>query len=921
MFSPARRFRRILLQLSFAAMPFSIGAQATSSADSTVTPQNGHAKAIRTLRATPSTASVVVDGRLDESVWSSAQPATDFLQSQPKEGELATERTEIRFLFDDEALYVGARMFDRLGVRGVRPRLVRRDQFSEESDWITLVFDTFHDHLGRTRLSVNASGAKEDGYGPGGSNVDASWDPIWQAATTIDSLGWIAEMRIPFSQLRFSRDAEQTWGVQAIRFLARLNERTHYAFWRSNEAGGPSRFNHLEGLRIAEAPRRFEVLPYVVTRNSYVRPGNPNNPFTHKVFYDVRAGGDLKYLLTSNLTLNATVNPDFGQVEVDPAVINLSQFETFFPERRPFFIEGSGLFNFGSFSCYFCSNVSSLSLFYSRRIGRLPQAGSLATARASGGFADIPENTTILGAAKVTGRTKNGFSIGVLDALTAEGRARIETPDGRELDQIVEPRTNYFVGRLKKDFRGGNAVLGGIVTSTRRNMNDAGLLPLLPAHAEAAGPDFSLTFRNRTYSVIGSYALSSVGGDKRAITRLQNAPARYFQRPDREGSSGFLLSDSLDPRADNMRGVAGYTRIGKDAGDWLYEAAVNFRTPGFEVNDIAFNTRSDYVWNNANLARSWTKPTRYYRNMFALVGAQRQVNFDGDFTDGQFHLRDGAQFPNYWSANAFYIHRPEASDDRLLRGGPVVRRAANDFVNAYVTTDSRRKVVLETNPSYQRNTEGFDSYSVNLFFRLKPAPNISLSVGPNFSYGSNGAQYVTAYSDTTANAFYDRRYVLASIEQRTLSFDTRVQWTFTPNLSFELFMQSLVGSGDFFDFKEFAAPRTLEKRLYGTRGSTIDSTIATSGQVGRYTVDADGATGDSPATTFDNPDFIRRSLLGNAVLRWEYLPGSTIFLVWQQSRNASDVRGDFDFTRDYGQLFGTNPRNYFLLKVNYWFGM
>ena len=922
------RVRRLALPsfaLLLALRP--IHAQDTTPRDSVTTPRDGHAQPIRTLRAVQRTGPLTIDGKLDEAAWSAAQPATDFTQNQPKEGEVETERTEIRFLFDGEAIYVGARMFDRLGAKGVRPQLVRRDLYNEESDWITIVFDTFHDHLGRTRFSVNASGAKEDAYGPGGSNPDASWDPIWEARTTIDSLGWAAEMRIPFSQLRFSRDAEQTWGVQAIRFIPRLNERTYYSFWRNNENGGPPRFNHLEGLRITESPRRFELLPYVVTRNAYIRPSEPGNPFEHKVFYDVRAGGDAKYLLTSNLTLNATVNPDFGQVEVDPAVINLSQYETFFPERRPFFIEGSGLFNFGSFSCYFCSNVSSLSLFYSRRIGRLPQAQGLAFNAAGDGYVDIPDNTTILGAAKVTGRTKNGYSIGVLDALTGEGRADIRLVDGRDIEQIVEPRTNYFVGRLKKDYRGGNTVVGGIVTSTRRNMNDAGLVRLLPAHAEAVGGDFSLNFKDRTYSILGSYAFSTVEGDPRAITRLQNNGARYFQRPDREGSGGYL-SDRLDPNANFMRGVGGYSRVAKDGGDWLYEAAVNFRTPGFEVNDIAFNTRSDYVWNNANVARNWSKPTKYYRNMFGIIGAQRQVNFDGDFTDGQFHIYDGITFPNYWYANAFVMYRPEASEDRLLRGGPVVRRAQNSYVSAYVSTDSRRKLVLETNPYYQTNAEGFDNYAYNLFARIKPASNISVSIGPNYSYGSSGAQYVTepngnsaSYADPTATAFYGKRYVMSSIEQRTLSIDTRVQWTFTPNLTLEMFMQPLIGSVDYFDFKEFAAPRRLEKRIFGTRGSTIDSTVsAGTGRTATYTVDADGS-GPAPAHTFQNPDFLLRSLLGNAVLRWEYMPGSTLFVVWQQSRDKSELRGDFDPGRDVGQLFSANPQNIFLVKVNYWFGM
>ena len=913
----AARFAGIvILSVTAASSP---AAQTPPAVDSTKTSRNSHVEPIRSVRAVRREGSISIDGKLNEAGWSKAQPATDFLQVEPKSGELATQRTEVRFLFDGEALYVGARMFDSLGKAGVKPMLVRRDQYNNEADWITLVFDTFHDHLGRTRFSVNASGAKEDAYGPGGSNPDPSWDPIWEQATSIDDLGWVAEMRIPLSQLRFPQDSLQTWGVNIIRFVSRLNESSYYSWWKNNEIGGPARFNHIEGLELAKSSSgRLEVLPYVVTRNAYVKPSDPLNPFEHKVFYDVRFGGDVKYLLTSNLTLNATVNPDFGQVEADPAVINLSQFETSFPEKRPFFIEGQGFFGFGNFSCFFCSNVSSMNLFYSRRIGRLPQASGLAFTKANGGFVDLPENTTILGAAKITGRTKNGYSIGFLDALTGEGRADVRTDAGVKTEQIVEPRTNYLVGRLKRDFRSGNTVLGGIVTSTRRNMNDPGLVPLLPQHAEAVGSDFNINFKNRMYSLFGQYAFSTVGGDSLAITRLQKAPAHYFQRPDRRSKDGFL-SDALDPRANAMHGAGGYTRFAKDGGDWLYETSFNFRTPGFEVNDLAFNSRSDYFWHNVNFAKSVTKPNKYQRNMFSIIGGQRQQNFDGDFTDGQLHVYHGMTFPNYWYANTFVMYRPEASDDRLLRGGPVVRRAQNAYYSAYVSSDSRNKLVLETSPYYQKNAEGFDNYGLNLFARFKPASNVSVNFGPSYSYGSSGAQYVTSYADAAATDFYGRRYVMSSIVQKTVSFDTRVQWTFTPTLTLEVFMQPLVGSVDYYDFKEFEAPRRLAKRLYGTQGSTIDSSVTASGRVTQYTVDADGGTATN-ANTFDNPDFIFRSLIGNAVLRWEYMPGSTMFLVWQQNRNGSDGRGDFDFGRDYTELFRTNPQNYFLVKVNYWLG-
>src|SRR5438874_2947422 len=367
------------------------------------------------VRAIPVQGTIRLDGKLDEPIWQAAPVATGLRQSQPNEGQPATQRTEVRFVYDDAAIYVGARMFDDSGARGVRTRLARRDA-DVSSDYLQVIFDTYHDHIGRLFFWVNPSGVKQDANGLGGGG-DPSWDPVWEVQTSIDSLGWTAEMRIPFSQLRYrSSSAEQTWGLQIWRQENRINELSQWAWWRLNESGGPSRFGHLNGLVIHAAPGRGEVRPYVVARSSNI-PGDRSHPFSNPHALGWRLGGDATLRVTSNLTLNATVNPDFGQVEVDPAVVNLSAFETFFDEKRPFFVEGAGYFGLGGFSCFFCSNVSSLSMLATRRIGRPPQISPF-----RGGlpvdFADMPENSKILGAAKLTGRTPSGWSIGPLDAVT-----------------------------------------------------------------------------------------------------------------------------------------------------------------------------------------------------------------------------------------------------------------------------------------------------------------------------------------------------------------------------------------------------------------------------------------------------------------------------------------------------------------------
>jgi hypothetical protein len=858
------------------------------------------------VQAVPLTGPIEIDGKLDEPVWQTAPAATGFTQQDPDEGRPATQRTEVRFAYDDEALYIGARMHDTLGAAGVRTRLVRRDQ-DPESDWIELNFDTYHDHTGRTVIQVNPSGVKWDA-GQASPNVDLSWDPVWRADTEIDSAGWTAEFRIPLSQLRFPRDSMQTWGLQIFRYVQRLNETSMWSFWGKNEAGGPSRYGHLETLRLKAGGRRVELLPYVVARAAYVDPQR-GSPFAERRETDLRVGADVKALLTSTLTLDATINPDFGQVEVDPAVVNLSAFETFFDEKRPFFIEGSGLFSYGGYNCYFCNNVSGLNLFYSRRVGRAPQG--VVTQDAD--FTRLPENSTILAAAKVTGRTRGGIQVGLLDAVTRSERALGLSPDGTRFTEEVEPATNYFVGRVKRTHEGGNLTLGAIGTSTIRRFDSDPLEARLASHAEAVGIDWEAAWKNRTYTFMGYLSASNASGDSAAIGRLQRSSARYFQRPDRDHGGNGIFSDRYDPSATSLRGFAGYARVAKQAGRWQWEAHSKIRSPGFEANDLGFVTRSDFLWFNANLLRSWNTPTRWYRRFQAIVGGQQQFNFDGDRTDGELHAWMSTQLPNYWNFSNFVIWSPDADDDRLTRGGPVVRRAGYTFYRANFNTDYRKALVLYASPSYSRNTDGADSYSMDLTLRVKPASNVEISAGPGYAYDESRTGFVDRFADATATEMLGERAVFADLTQHTLYMDTRVNWTFSPTLTLELFAQPYLASGEYTRFKEFVRPRTMEKREYDAAQIRLDE------ESDSYTLDPDrnAATGNF---TFDNPDFNFRSLRGNAVVRWEYRPGSTLFLVWQQQRSGEELFGDFDLSRDAPDVFRQRPQNIFVVKMSYWFG-
>jgi hypothetical protein len=867
-------------------------------------------------KAVPLKGTIKIDGKPDEAAWQDAPVIDHFIQFDPKNGEPATQRTEVRILYDKEALYVGAWLYDSLGRAGITGRLVRRDQAGDGEDLFQVIFDTFHDHQGRTRFEMNPAGVRNDALGSGTQNPDPSWDPIYEAASSVDDKGWYVEMRIPFSQLRYPRVANQTWGMQIRRYRAKNAEQDDFSTWKRNENGGPPFFGHLEGLNINAIPEKAELLPYVVARASYIKPPSPGDPFHTGHKYDQRIGADVKYLLTSNLTLDATFNPDFGQVEVDPASVNLSAFETFFDEKRPFFVANAGFFSYVGLNCFFCSNTSSLPSFYTRRIGRAPQGF------ASGTYVDQPENSTILGAAKITGRTAGGLSVGLLDAVTRREMATVIDTTGvdRKFFTEVEPLTNYFVGRVKHDYQGGNLVVGAIGSSVMRRMDDSVLSARLTSHAETFGGDLRKSWKNQEFNLVGALEGSHVSGRPLAIQRVQRSSARYFQRPDRRGGgNSFFSSDLFDPNATSLSGYGGYSRLSKDAGDWLGEVSTNFRSPGFEVNDISFITRSDFWMNQFNIARQWTKPTKTYRSRFFILGGQEQTNFDGDRTDGQMQLYVNQEFPNYWFANAFYIWRPVSMDDRATRGGPVAKRPGYNYWSAFIATDNRKPVTVQTSVDYALgigdHTHGLDIFETLV---LKPKSNVRLSFGPGYSFGVNSQQFVRSVTDPTATNFYGSRYVFADLVQHTFSMNTRADVTFTPALTLQLYAQPFISSGAYSSFKEFNKPRSLEKSVYGQQKGTISSTGSGNSKV--YTIDPDG-TGPAQTFTVNNPDFNFRSLRGTAVLRWEYRPGSTMYVVWNQIRNDQAPLGDFDFNRDRQALFRAHPDNVFLVKFNYYIGL
>jgi hypothetical protein len=844
----------------------------------------------------------LIDGRLDDPAWALATPITQLVQTDPEEGNPVSESTEVRILYDHEAIYVGARLYDREPQRIVH-RLGRRD-VDTQSDDFRVLFDSYHDHRTAFRFTVNAAGVKQDIlFGDDGAFADTSWDPVWDVATTVDSLGWTAEMRIPFSQLRFSGAHEQVWGVRFVRWIQRKNEFALFPFVGKTESGFASRFAHLVGLGDIAAPRRLELLPYTVGRGTYDTPPALNDPFDRGHSYFGGAGVDVKYGLSSNLTLDATVNPDFGQVELDPSFVNLTAFEQFLPERRPFFVEGRDIFGFGG-TGQWISFANTPQYFYSRRIGRPPQLNATVPA---GGFADVPGHTTILGAAKVTGRTVGGWSMGVLDALTGSATATLDSSAVR-WSQVVEPLTNYVVARIKRDFAGRGGV-GFLATGVTRRI-DAAALDSLRRGAYLAGTDFYHRWHGNDYSLQGSVGVSYVTGDTLALQATQQQSSRYFQRPD---ATNYLR---YDPHRTSLAGATGDLAVSKDGGNANWSLAFGTSTPGFEVNDLGFQHRADRISMDAFVGYRWTRPGKVFRQ--ASIAADPvgfSWNYGGDRILQIYDLNLFGELLNYWGGNAGVFHQAQAIDDRLTRGGPSALLPETWSLFGSLFSDQRRLVNATVNVNHVHDAAGGWTFQLTPVFAIRPSGAVQIQLTPDYLVGRSAAQYVTTQGDPAASTTYGARYVFAELVQHQADVTVRLNLTFTPTVSLQLYAQPFTFAAGYQSFKELRAPRTFTFNVYGRdNGSTISYDPSTS----LYTVHPDGA---RPADSFQfaNPDFRQRSLRSSLVLRWEYRPGSTAFVVWTQSRFGSLASAAFDAPNFFAhEVFRDPPTNVFLVKVSYW---
>ena len=860
--------------------------------------------ALSSLRAIRLDGAIVLDGKLDEAAWQRAPVARDeFTQSWPNPGQPGTEATEARVLYDGDAVYVAVRMFDSEPGKIVAP-LARRDIGGITSDWAHVIIDSYHDKRTAFRFTVNPRGVQKDVYNSNDNSEDANWDAVWDVATRIDSAGWVAEYRIPLSQLRFgsaSSGEERTWGFQVMRDIARKNERVSFNPWTPDGTGFVSRFGTLTGLVDLTQPQRLEILPYASTKLTSAK-GDAANPFYRKYDTEPNVGADIRYGLPKGLTLTATINPDFGQVEVDPATVNLTAFETFFPEKRPFFLEGSDVFSFGRLRYH--NDYGGQTFFYTRRIGRAPSRYPSGTGI---NYVDMPEATRIAGAAKVSGRI-GAWTVGVLNAVTAEEQAEVaSTAAGADSATTVEPLANYFAGRLRRDFRRGQSSIGGMVTTASRQQSDL-FRNSLSAGAGFGGVDFDHRWQRGKYAVGGFAMGSRVNGSPTVLTNVQRSAAHYYQRPD-------ATHIDVDSNATSLTGHYMQFAASK-SGDSFGSITAKQVSPGFEINDVGFHGRVDYRAVSPFWGFQSNKRERFTQNWFLGTWSNYAWNWDGDMIFHSYGGSTSATFNNLWGANVGMNFGPGNMDDRLLRGGPLSRAPGYYSLNASFWTDNRKRVSVNPFTNYRKLDDGSWNGSLGIWTEMRPSSTVRVTVSPNYFRQHSKSQFVRPISDATATGTYGTRYIFANLDQTTFAIDTRVEITFTSKLALQSYIQPFVAVGSYQAFKEFTTPSEYDFAVYGQdRGTIVAGTNASGAPI--YTIDPDDA-GAAAAFNISNPNFNSHSLRGNAVLRWEYRPGSALFFVWQQTRSGLEREFAFDAGRDVGAIFRESPTNVFMIKAAYW---
>jgi hypothetical protein len=847
---------------------------------------------------------ITIDGQMDEAIWNEVEWGNNFTQLEPYEGKEPNQQTAFKILYDDDNIYILVKSYDK-DPENIERRMSRRDNL--EGDFIGILIDSYNDDRTSFNFYATAAGVKGDSFmSEDGDSEDDTWDPIWYLKTSITDEGWLAEIKIPLTQLRFSNSEVQTWGFQMMRHIFRIEETSTWQPIKQEDPGFVSRYGYLSGIENIKPKKQADILPYIVSKfeNYESEEGN--------FFYDgqdlgINAGIDAKIGLTNNMILDLTVNPDFGQVEADPSEVNLTAFETYFQEKRPFFIEGRNIFDFGI--NVGDGNFASDNLFYSRRIGRHPHFSEWDdnTYDYDNEYVKRKDHTTILGAMKLTGKTENGLSFGIMESITSKEQIEIGSDENNIRKFTTEPFTNYFAARVRKDLNDGNTVVGAMGTAVNRKL-DEDHLKYLHKNAYSGGLDVLHQWKDKKYYINARILYTHVAGDTLAIIKTQRAPQRYFQRP--------VDYVAVDSSLTQLNGTAGTIMTGKSGSKGLrYMAWISWRSPQFETNDIGFLNNTDDISNVYWAGYRITDPFFIFRTFAINSNYWQGWDFSGQriFSGGNMNLH--GQFKNYWRFGFGYNLDGEVTSKATLRGGPEIILPGNTSQWINVSSDQRKKLTAFVNGYRSISFEDANKVYFAIFrLSYQPTNTLNLSIAPSYNNILNRMQYVTA---TEFNG--EDRYIMADIKQEIFTLEFRANLNLTPDFSIEYYGRPFIFSGQYSNFKRITDPRA---EAYADRFEILDDELSAEyyEQDEYYEAlideDMDGTTDYS----FGYNDHKVLDFQSNLVARWEYRPGSVLYLVWSENRSRLPIYEPFHIGKDFGNMFNNEhayPHDIFLIKLSY----
>ncbi|MCX6254600.1 MAG: DUF5916 domain-containing protein [Bacteroidia bacterium] len=866
---------------------FSFGAgQIAGSQQDTLPKQNSPKQPVYTTSRLI-TAKPVIDGKLDDECWKTGVWAGNYHQYTPNEGAKPTYPTELKILYDDRNLYIAFRAFD-----GEPEKIQRLSGIRDElvGDIMGITFDSYHDHRTGFEFSVTAWGQKVDLILFNPESWDFNWNAVWKVKTGLEDSAWVAEYEVPLSQLRYSKEDEQVWGMHTWRWINRLQEESNWEIQSKTGPGILYNFGELHGIKGLKKSQRLEIMPYALGDLKTMKK-EPENPFADKGrVWGGNVGLDAKIGISSNFTVDLTVNPDFGQVESDPSVMNLTAFETFYEEKRPFFLEGLTIFDY---------KFDEQSLFYSRRIGHTP---SLTVNPNDNLFVNAPDKTTILSAIKFSGTTSKGLSVGLIQSVTANEYARLSDSDGNKSSQKVEPLTNYMVARIQKGYNAGTTVVGGILTSTNRFIEDKSL-EFLSSDSYTGGLDLLHHWKDKEFYIDARLIGSLVNGSKEAITALQESSARYYQRP----GADYLKYDTTST---SLSGFGGKFIIGKGSkGFWRYSTGATWLSPGLELNDLGYMNTADEINQENQISYFVNQPVSIFRTYRISLEQFNTWNFNGTYLGSGGHLSFTSEFKNQWRFEANLIYHSEARDTRILRGGYDMFMPYNIMSFGSLNTDQSKKVTAGLIYSYEYTGDNSAiNYQVEPGITIRPFSTLKIGMAANYIDNHDRLQYVA-----TRDYLSEKRYILGTIDQKTLGLTFRLDLNLTPEFSIQYYGSPFISRGSYSEFKRVIDP---EADLYNNRFSLYSNTQLIGNSYG-----LDDNNDMITDYSIGNPDFNFHQFRSNLVAKWEYRLGSFIYIVWSSERTGITGSSKASFSDSYRELRNVFPNNIFLIKLNYWFSL